>query len=76
MAIKYVLRDLKSGEYFTCYWDWYESEERESCELVAYTESEMCGATELITYKDAEYYKNAISAEFGYDVEIVRINCE
>jgi hypothetical protein len=73
MVIKYVLLDLESGEYFTCYWDEYEIDEIQYSELVAYTESEMCGATELFTYKDAEYYKHCISAEFGYDVEIVRI---
>jgi hypothetical protein len=73
MTIKYVLRDLESGEYFTCYFDVYEIDEIQYSELVAYT-TELEFVDIYDTYHEAEYYKNSVSAEFGYNVEIVRID--
>lgn len=72
MTIKYVLRDVESSEYITCYQDEYEIEDGEYFEWVIYTDSiESC--TEYDTLTSAEYYKKLIYEEVDYVAEIVRI---
>ncbi len=72
MTIKYVLRDVESGEYFTCYQDEYEIDDEEYSEWVIYTASIDC-CTEYETFSEAEYYKKLIYSEMEYKAEIVRI---
>lgn len=72
MTIKYVLRDVESGEYLNCYWDDYEIDDEEYTDLVVYSiELEFADTYDTIT--SAEYYRNSIRNELGYVVEIVRI---
>lgn len=72
MTIKYVLRDVESGEYFTCYPDEYEIDDVEYLEWVISTDTiESC--TEYDTFSEAEYYKTLIYEEMDYVAEIVRI---
>ena len=72
MTIKYVLRDVESGGYITCYPDEYEIDDVEYLEWVIYT-SDINSCTEYNTFSDAEYYKILIYEEVGYKAEIVRI---
>lgn len=72
MTIKYVLRDMESGEYFTCYQDDYEIDDVEYFEWVIYT-GRLESCTEYDTITSAEYYKKLIYEEVGYKAEIVRI---
>ena len=72
MTIKYVLRDVESGEYFTCYPDEYEIDDVEYLEWVIYT-SDINSCTEYDTLTSAEYYKKLIYEEMDYVAEIVRI---
>lgn len=72
MTIKYVLRDVESGEYLRCYWDDYEIDGEEYTELVTYS-VELEFADTYETWHEAEYYKNSTRNEFGYNAEIVRI---
>lgn len=73
MTIKYVLRDMESGEYVSSYWDAYQSEEGDSSELVVYATEDIQQAKWYYTYSEAYYHQHLLFTGGKHKAEIVRI---